>query len=77
MDMIIKLPKSENPVIRLIYDSILVIIEQLIKYIKMISYNEAMSAKRMAAMIKRKVFNDYGQLEEIIIDRIRIFVLYY
>jgi hypothetical protein len=77
MDMIIKLPKSENPVTRLIYDSILVIIEQLTKYAKMISCNEAMSAKRMAAMIEREVFNDHGQPEEIIINRIRIFASYY
>jgi hypothetical protein len=77
MDMIIKLPKSENPVTRLMYDSILMIIKQLTKYAKMILYNEAMSAKRMVAMIKREIFNDHGQLKEIIINRIRIFVLHY
>jgi hypothetical protein len=43
----------------------------------MILYNEAMSAKRMAAMIEREMFNEYGQLEEIITDRIRIFASYY
>jgi hypothetical protein len=43
----------------------------------MISYNEVMSVKRIVAMIKREVFNDYDQPEEIITDRIRIFVLHY
>jgi hypothetical protein len=43
----------------------------------MISYNEAMSVKRITAIIERKMFNEYGQPEEIIINRARIFVLYY
>jgi hypothetical protein len=77
MNMIIKLPKSEDLVIRLIYDNILMIIEQFIKYVKMISCNEAMLAKRMAAMIERKMFNEHGQPEEIIIDRVQIFALHY
>jgi hypothetical protein len=69
MNMIIKLPKSEDPVIELMYNNILVIVEQFIKYAKMIPCNEAMSAKRMAAMIERKVFSDHGQSKEIIINR--------
>jgi hypothetical protein len=77
MNMIIKLPKSENPVTRLMYDSILIIVKQLTKYAKIIPCNEAMSAKRMTTMIKRKVFNDHGQPEEIITDRTRIFASYY
>jgi hypothetical protein len=77
MDMIIKLPKSEDLITGLIYDSILVIVEQFIKYAKMILCNEAMLIKRMIAMIEREVFSDYGQLKEIIINRARIFTSYY
>jgi len=44
MDFVIKLPKSKNPVTKDVFDSIMVIINKLIKYAIMIYYKETYKA---------------------------------
>jgi hypothetical protein len=77
MDMIVKLAKSQDPISDNFYDNILIIIEQLIKYVKFVLYNEVMSVEQIIIIIEKEVFNIYKQLDEIITDRTRIFALHY
>ena len=55
MDFIIKLSKSENLVNDIKYNSILIIINKLTKYIYLISYNKEFIAKQIAWVILDRV----------------------
>ena len=45
MDFIVKLSKSENYIIGILYDNILIIVDKLIKYLYLILYKEASNIK--------------------------------
>ena len=45
MDFIIKFPKSEDLTISIKYNSILVVVDKLTKYVYLISYNKGFTAK--------------------------------
>ena len=60
-------------IIRVEYDSILVIIERLTKYIILIPYREASIAKELAYTFIKYIVTNYRVLEEIISDRDKLF----
>ncbi|KFZ00143.1 hypothetical protein V500_01163, partial [Pseudogymnoascus sp. VKM F-4518 (FW-2643)] len=55
------------------FDSILVITERLTKYRKFVPYLEASSAEQLAYTFIRIVLADYRLLDEIILDRDKLF----
>jgi hypothetical protein len=57
------------------YDSILVIMDKLIKYIYIILYLEANIAEDLAYIFLRVVIANYNALEEIISDKNKFFIL--
>ena len=51
MNFIIKLPESEELVTEVIYDSILVIVDRLIKYSHLILFKESYSADQLGFIV--------------------------
>src|SRR6266699_2857044 len=75
IDFIVKLPKFKDSVSNISYNSILVIIERFIKYGKFIPINKSYSIEDFADIIIRKVINNYGLLDEFVINRGTTFTL--
>jgi hypothetical protein len=73
LNFIIKLPKSREPLIKIIYDSILVIIEELTKYIYFELYKESLTAKNLVYIFMKIVVARYGTLEVIKLNREIVF----
>ncbi|KFY69492.1 hypothetical protein V496_00198 [Pseudogymnoascus sp. VKM F-4515 (FW-2607)] len=73
LDFIVKLPLSRDPLTGVEYDSILVITERLTKYGKFVPYLEASDAEALAYTFLRVILADHRMLEEIILDRDKLF----
>ncbi|KFY32334.1 hypothetical protein V493_00296 [Pseudogymnoascus sp. VKM F-4281 (FW-2241)] len=73
LDFIVKLPPSKDLLTGVEYNSILVITERLTKYGKFILYLEASDAEALAYTFLRVILADHGLLEEIILDRDKLF----
>lgn len=73
MDMIVKLPKSEEPVTKTKYDSILVIVDKLTKYSYMLPWNENATSEDLAYTIHKHIISQHGIPDEIISDRGTLF----
>ena len=72
-DFIVKLPPSRDPMTGVVYDSILVIVERLTKYMVCIPYKESSSAEELSFAFLREVVAHHGMPEEIISDRDKLF----
>jgi hypothetical protein len=75
LDFVIKLLLSQDLIIGIEYDFILVIMDKLTKYIYMILYLKASIAEDLAYMFLKVVIANYSTLEEIISDRDKFFIL--
>jgi hypothetical protein len=75
LDFVVKLLLSQNLIIRIKYDFILVITDKLTKYIYMILYLEASIAEDLAYTFLRIIIANYNTLEEMISDRNKLFIL--
>jgi hypothetical protein len=75
LDFVVKLLLLRDPIIGIKYDSILVIIDRLTKYIYIILYLEANMAENLAYVFLRVVITNYNALEEMISDRDKFFIL--
>ena len=74
MDFIIKLLKLEDLVINIKYDSILIVVDKLTKYVYLISYNEKFTAKQTVWVVLDRVIQYHKIPEIIILDRDKIFI---
>jgi hypothetical protein len=74
LDFVVKLLLLRDLIIGIKYDSILVIMDKLIKYIYMILYLEANTAENLAYMFLRVVVANYNALEKMISDRNKFFI---
>ena len=72
-DFIVKLPPSKDPIIGVVYNSILVIVERLTKYMICIPYKESSTAEELAFAFLREVVANHRVLEEIISNRDKFF----
>lgn len=72
-DFITKLPLSREPTTKIDFDSILVIVERLTKYMIILPYKEASTAEELAYAFLRNVVANHGLPEEIISDRDKLF----
>jgi hypothetical protein len=75
LDFIVKLLLLRDLIIRIEYDSILVITDRLIKYIYIILYLEASIIENLAYAFLRVVVINYSALEKMISDRNKFFIL--
>jgi hypothetical protein len=75
LDFVVKLLLSRDPITGIEYDSILVIMDRLTKYIYIILYLKASIAEDLVYMFLRVVVANYNALEEIISDRNKFFIL--
>ena len=75
MDFIVKLLKSKDLLTGVTYNLILVIIEQLIKYMILIIYIESSTAEELAFTFLKEVVLRHRLPREIISDRDKLFTL--
>jgi hypothetical protein len=75
LDFVIKLLLLQDLIIRIEYDSILVIMDRLIKYTYIILYLKANTAEDLAYIFLRVVITNYNALEKIISDKNKFFIL--
>ena len=77
MDFIVKLPKSKDPVTDLPYDSILVIVNRLTKYLHFIPCNETIAAKQLGYLVIDRLVRNHRLLTTFITDRDKLFTSNY
>jgi hypothetical protein len=73
LDFIIKLPPSVKPIIEVVFDSILVVIDRLIKYGYFIPYKESLLAEKLAYAFNKHIIGNYEISKKIISDRDKLF----
>jgi hypothetical protein len=73
----VKLLLSQDLIIRIEYDFILVITDRLTKYIYMILYLEANTAEDLAYIFLRIMVANYNILEKMISDKDKLFILWF
>ncbi|TDZ13344.1 Transposon Tf2-9 polyprotein [Colletotrichum orbiculare MAFF 240422] len=73
LDFIVKLPKSQEPLTGVHYDSVLVIVERLTKYAYFIPYKESSTAEDLAYVFLRTIVSQHGLPQEIVSDRDKLF----
>ena len=74
MDFIVKLSPSKEPLTGVSYDSILMIVDQLIKEVQFIPYKKASNAEELAYMFLQNVTALQGLPDKIISDRDKLFM---
>ena len=77
IDFIVKLPKLQDPIIEYEYDSILIIVNRLIKYSYFISYSETIIVPQLGYLILDRLIYYYGIPRIFITDRDKLFILNY
>ena len=73
LDFITKLPTSKEPLTGTTYDSILVIVDTLIKYAYLEPYKEAFTAEDLVYIFNKIVIARHGILNKIVLDRDKLF----
>ena len=74
MDFITKLPLLEEPLTRIFYNSIMVIVDRLIKFLYYLPYKEAINTEELTYIFYRNIISIYRLLTEILSDRGPIFI---
>jgi hypothetical protein len=74
LDFVMKLLLSQDPITGVEYDSILVIIDRLTKYIYIILYLEVNIAEDLVYTFLKIIVANYNTLEKIILDRDKFFI---
>jgi len=77
MDFVVKLPESKDLVTGGTFNSIMVIVNKLIKYTILIPYKETYKAYQLGFVLLDRLIRDYSIPESIILDRDRLFISYY
>ena len=73
MDFVVKLPRSEDPVTKVKYDSILVVVDKLTKYAHLILWRETGTASELANVLLKELVSQRGLPTKIISDRDKLF----
>jgi len=77
MDFVVKLPELKDPVTGGTFNSIIVIVDKLIKYAILIPYKEIYKAYQLGFVLLDRLIRDYSIPESIISDRDRLFISHY
>jgi hypothetical protein len=75
MDFIVKLPKSLEPGLAWLCNTILVIVNQLTKAVKFVLTEELITTEECAYEVKKALFSEHGVPEEFITNRDKLFTL--
>ena len=75
MDFVVKLPRSEDPVTKVKYDSILVVVDKLTKYAHLILWRETGTASELANVLLKELVSQQGLPTKIISDQDKLFTL--
>jgi len=73
MNFIMKLSASKNPAWGVKFDSILTIVDRLIKYTMFIPFKETTTAPVLMYIILQKLVNNHGLPKKFITDRDKLF----
>ena len=73
----VKLLKLKEPIIKVTYDLVLVIVDRLTKYAYFIPYKEVLLASELAYIFLRFIITNYRMLDLIVLDRDTKFTLYF
>ena len=74
MNFIVKLPPSKKLLTEVIYDSILIIVNQLTKKVRFLPYKEAFNAEELTYTFLRNVIVLQELSDKIISDRDKLFM---
>jgi hypothetical protein len=74
LDFVVKLLLSQDPIIGIKYDSILVVTDRLTKYTYIILYLEASITEDLAYMFLKVIIANHNALEKMISDRDKFFI---
>ena len=77
MNFIIKLSKSKNSATAMKYDSILIIVNKLIKYSHIISFKKKFTAKQLETIILNRLIRYHEISKNITSDRDKLFTSNY
>ena len=77
MDFIVKLLILKDPVIQEEYDTILVIVDRLIKLLYLVLFNEKYTAEQLGFIILDRLIRYYGIPEALISNRDKLFTSNY
>lgn len=73
LDFIVKLPKSQEPLTKVAYDSILVIVDRFTKYSYFLPYLESSTAEDLSYTFLRTIVANHGVPEQLVSDRDKLF----
>ena len=73
IDFVVKLPRSEDPVTKVKYDSILVVVDKLTKYAHLIPWRETGTASELANVLLKELVSQRGLPTKIISDQDKLF----
>jgi hypothetical protein len=73
LDFIVKLPLFVKLIIKVVFDSILIVIDRLIKYGYFILYKESLLVEKLAYAFNKHIIGNYEISKEIINDRNKLF----
>jgi hypothetical protein len=74
LDFIVKLLLSKEALIRVTYNSILVVTNRLIKYAHFIPYKKGLTVKNLAYTFNKYIITNHEIPEEIINNRDKLFI---
>ena len=77
MDFVVKLPKSKNPTTQEIYDSIMVMVDKLTKYVLMIPFKIIYKANQFGFILLNRLIKDHGIPASITSDKNIFFISNY
>ena len=77
MDFVVKLPKSKDLATDEAYDSIMVIVDKLIKYAIMVPFREKFNAEQLGHILLDRLIRDHGIPKGITSDRNKLFTFNY
>jgi len=77
MNFITKLPKSTNLATEERYDSILIMVDKLIKYLHIIACKEKFTAEQLRYIVLNRLIRYHDILKELISDKDKLFTSNY
>ena len=73
IDFVVKLPKSTDPATKVVYDSILVVVDKLTKYTHLVLWKESGTANKLASVLLKELVSHRGLPKTIISDQDKLF----
>ena len=75
MDFVVKLPKSTDSATKVVYNSILVVVDTLTKYTHLVPWKKSGTASKLASVLLRKLVSYQELPKTIISDQDKLFTL--